>query len=395
MGILEDSYGPEVVDMMKQYGQVSPELQNKARNNALMNAGFAMLASNGLGATRNQSLGRALGAGGLAGMHSYNSYLDDAQQQQAQQMQMAGQMEKLIQQRKKAEMIAQFRNNLPEQDRQLFDVAPEDYIKNMPQFQKQQLVEIADPNEPLRTQKVWMRPGETQGTVAGLGSMPELLDPRIQNIRKGIAAAGKSDVSVSYGAPVSGVDKSGNPIFFQPSKTGGEPAIIQGVKPPGEAEKPLTEPQAKASAYLGQMKAAEDLLSSILKDQSKIGEQADIRMAGSILNPLASPKAQQIGQAQNQWSEAFLRFKTGAAATPDEVKLNNATFFPQFGDKPEVVKQKERMRQQAANDMSVAAGKGSEKVGSVYAGEKKVVRTGKYGGKKVVEYSDGTINYAD
>jgi len=395
MGILEDTYGPEVAQMMAQYGSISPEAKSKAKNDALMNAGFAMLASNGLGATRNQSLGRALGAGGLAGVNTYNNSLEDAQKQQYGQMQMAGNMEKMVQQRKKAQMIAQFRNNLPEQDRQLFDVAPEDYIKNMPQFQKQQLVEIADPSEPLRTQKVWMRPGETQGTVAGTGQMPELLDPRIQAFQLKRANAGKSDVNVSYGAPVSGVDKNGNPIFFQPSKTGGEPAIIPGVKPPGEAEKPLTEPQAKASAYLGQMKAAEDLLSSVSKDQSKMGEQADVRMAGSFLNPLASPKAQQIGQAQNQWSEAFLRFKTGAAATPDEVKLNNATFFPQFGDKPDVVKQKERMRQQAANDMSVAAGKGSEKVGSVYSGEKKVVRTGKYGGKKVVEYSDGTINYAD
>lgn len=196
MGLLEDTYGPEVGQMMAQYGSLSPEIKQKALNDSLMNAGFAMLASNGLGATRNQSLGRALGAGGLAGMHSYNSYLDDAQQQQAQQMQMAGQMEKLIQQRKKAEMIAQFRNNLPEQDRQLFDVAPEDYLKNLPQFQKPQLVEIADPKEPLRTQKVWMRPGETQGTVAGLGSMPELLDPRIQAVKEKIAAAGAARQSI-------------------------------------------------------------------------------------------------------------------------------------------------------------------------------------------------------
>ena len=196
MGLLEDTYGPEVGQMMAQYGSLSPEIKQKALNDSLMNAGFAMLASNGLGATRNQSLGRALGAGGLAGVNTYNNSLEDAQRQQFGQMQMAGQMEKLIQQRKKAEMIAQFRNNLPEQDRQLFDVAPDDYLKNLPQFQKPQLVEIADPKEPLRTQKVWMRPGETQGTVAGLGSMPELLDPRIQSIKQKIAAAGKSDVKV-------------------------------------------------------------------------------------------------------------------------------------------------------------------------------------------------------
>ena len=39
-------------------------------------------------------------------------------------------------------------------------------------------------------------------------------------------------VSVTYGAPVAGVDQSGNPIFFQPSKDGSAPSIIPGVAPP-------------------------------------------------------------------------------------------------------------------------------------------------------------------
>lgn len=39
-------------------------------------------------------------------------------------------------------------------------------------------------------------------------------------------------VSVSYGAPVAGVDAQGNPVFFQPDRAGGKPAIIPGVAPP-------------------------------------------------------------------------------------------------------------------------------------------------------------------
>lgn len=138
----------------------------------------------------------------------------------------------------------------------------------------------------------------------------------------------------------------------------------------GKPEKALTESQAKATAFLGQMKSAEDLLASLEKDQSKLGQQADVRMAGGLLNAAASPKAQQIGQAQNQWSEAFLRFKTGAAATPDEVRINNMTFFPQIGDSKAVVDQKTMMRKQAANDMTTVAGPGASKVGSVYAPKK-------------------------
>lgn len=143
----------------------------------------------------------------------------------------------------------------------------------------------------------------------------------------------------------------------------------------GKAAKPLTESQAKATAFLGQMRSAEDLLSTLEKDQSKIGQQADVKMAGGLLNIAASPKAQQIGQAQNQWSEAFLRFKTGAAATPDEVRINNMTFFPQIGDKPEVVEQKQKMRKQAANDMTIVSGPGAGQITSVYADQAKKPQT--------------------
>ena len=46
---------------------------------------------------------------------------------------------------------------------------------------KPQLVERADPKDPLRTQKVWMRPGETDGPVAGSGALPDILDSRVQS----------------------------------------------------------------------------------------------------------------------------------------------------------------------------------------------------------------------
>lgn len=128
------------------------------------------------------------------------------------------------------------------------------------------------------------------------------------------------------------------------------------------ADKPLTEAQAKATAFLGQMRAASKAIGELMPDQSNMAQQADVMLAGSAGNVISSPKAQQIKQAQNQWSESFLRFKTGAAATIDEVALNNKTFFPQFGDSKEVIRQKERMRQQAEQDMETVAAQGAQKV---------------------------------
>jgi hypothetical protein len=167
------------------------------------------------------------------------------------------------------------------------------------------------------------------------------------------AKAGAS--SVSYGAPMAGTDPHGNPVFFQPARGGGAPAIVPGVSPP-KKDSALTEAQAKAATFMSQMRAAEQELAGVPIDPTKLWSQIDVGLAGGLTNVAASPAAQRARQAQEQWAESFLRFKTGAAATADEVRGNVRTFFPQPGDSPEVIAQKKRAREQAAQDIAFAAG---------------------------------------
>ena len=148
---------------------------------------------------KGKNTGEAFGRAGLLGMGAYNNARENQSQQkerdymaryrEQQMMQAQAEIEQKQQQQAK---LASYRASLPPQDQGIFDIAPQEYIKNMPQFQKPQLVEVADPNEPLRTMKQWMRPGDTQGTVAGYGAMPESLDPRIQDAKMRVAAAGRS-----------------------------------------------------------------------------------------------------------------------------------------------------------------------------------------------------------
>jgi hypothetical protein len=126
--------------------------------------------------------------------------------------------------------------------------------------------------------------------------------------------------------------------------------------------KPLTESQSKASAFKSQMTSANNVVNKLESegfDPTSLATQSSIKLAGGSANPLVPVKAQQYKQAQNQWSEAFLRFKTGAAATEPEVILNNRTFFPVFGDKPDQIAQKAAMREQAERDIGIAAGRGA------------------------------------
>jgi hypothetical protein len=126
--------------------------------------------------------------------------------------------------------------------------------------------------------------------------------------------------------------------------------------------KDLTEAQGKASAFQSQMVSASNAVKGLEAggfDPTSFRSQTAVRLAGGTANPLVPVTAQQYKQAQDQWSEAYLRFKTGAAATEPEVTRNNRTFFPVFGDKPDQIAQKALAREQAERDIGIAAGRGA------------------------------------
>ena len=126
--------------------------------------------------------------------------------------------------------------------------------------------------------------------------------------------------------------------------------------------KDLTESQGKAAAFQSQMVSASNAVNTLEGqgfDPTSFKSQTAVKLAGGAANPLIPVAAQQYKQAQDQWSEAYLRFKTGAAATEPEVVRNNRTFFPVFGDKPDQIAQKAAAREQAERDIGIAAGRGS------------------------------------
>jgi len=125
------------------------------------------------------------------------------------------------------------------------------------------------------------------------------------------------------------------------------------IKP--KAEKAATESQAKAATFFSQMTSATDELKKLQQegfDPSSTVSQAAVSLAGTPLRALAGPQAQRARQIQEQWTESFLRIKTGAAATKDEIRKNTETFFPRIGETdPSIIAQKERARAQAEQDV--------------------------------------------
>jgi len=167
-------------------------------------------------------------------------------------------------------------------------------------------------------------------------------------------------------------DVNGNWIFV-PKVPGLPIKDLQGnivtnpqIKP--KAEKAATESQAKAATFYSQMSNASDELRKLQAegfDPSSPLAQTAVNLAGTPLRGLAGQQAQRAKQIQEQWAESFLRIKTGAAATKDEVRKNVETFFPRFGETdPNIIAQKERARAQAEQDVLRMTKEGGGSVGA-------------------------------
>jgi hypothetical protein len=138
------------------------------------------------------------------------------QQQQMQNLQMSEFMEKRRKALEAEQYMSAFAQTLKPEEQAAFRVNPAEFIKERnkkytvggnlvtgagaPVFtapEKPTLQEIPVPGQPGVTQKVWLKPGETQGPNVGGMKMPEILNPQVQAAKKDIAAAGKTSVSVN------------------------------------------------------------------------------------------------------------------------------------------------------------------------------------------------------
>lgn len=124
----------------------------------------------------------------------------------------------------------------------------------------------------------------------------------------------------------------------------------------------LTEGQGKATGFLRLAEGAEATLRNVGNGAAVPGEGARMAYGVPFVERLVGGSDRQVLAAQAAFTEASLRFLTGAAVTRDEAARNVTQFFPAPGDTPEVVAQKAAYRQQVMAGMRDAAGPGAARV---------------------------------
>ncbi len=190
------------------------------------------------------------------------------------------------------------------------------------------------------------------GASFKVGMSPSERDASARGWASNRIAQDRLDLDRGQGAYSFNADLGG----YVPKAPGGK--FVPLDSPPKSAK--LTESEAKSSLYLSQMREATAALEGLKTSP------ASVAMTNTpYTNWMAGDDSQKAGQAQRQWAEAYLRAKTGAAATAGEVENNVRTFFPVFGDSDATIRRKSEARTAAETGMELPAGRGADKLPQV------------------------------
>lgn len=172
----------------------------------------------------------------------------------------------------------------------------------------------------------------------------------------------------------------------------------------------LNDTQSKALMFGSRMlqsgQALDQLAEQGATQPGYIKRMADMVGAGALANWTQSPGQQQVEQSQRDFVNAVLRRESGAAISNQEFDNARKQYFPQPGDSEAVIAQKRQNRELSTrgmlaevpgqqNRVQQVLGAAGQQQGAAQPQQRQVVRTGTANGRKVLQYSDGSIGYAD
>ena len=156
--------------------------------------------------------------------------------------------------------------------------------------------------------------------------------------------------------------------------------------------KPLTESQAKAVAYGIAMQDSSNNMKEIESkgfDPASLKNQTSVAMAGTTTgNLFVSSDARRYKQAQDQFAEAYLRFKSGANTPEPEIQRNLRNMMPAIGDDKAQIEQKQKARDEAGRAMTLASGSGANKIQNFQQSSQPNVQVTSGTPSKVVNFND-------
>jgi hypothetical protein len=181
---------------------------------------------------------------------------------------------------------------------------------------------------------------------------------------------------------------------------------------PGSGGGKLTESQGKAAGLASRAEAAHQILTDLegkgVLTPSLIKQGAEsVPLVGGALstavNAMGVPSTAQnkVEQAQRDFVNAALRVESGASISQSEFDNARKQYFPQPGDSPEVIAQKQQAREREIRSLAIQAGPGAGTAGVSAKDPAKKSETlqtppnaAQYAGKRM-QAPDGTLYKSD
>lgn len=205
---------------------------------------------------------------------------------------------------------------------------------------------------------------DTNRTHVQTTGMSNAVTMRGQNMTD---ARSKETNAAAMSKPFEVTGPDGQPLLVQQDK-GGNITPVAGFGPKTGSTKPLTDSQAKALGFGTRMQESDKLIGSLasegVKTPSLIKQSVEgIPVIGGALGmaanaTVASPKQQQVEQAQRDFVNAVLRRESGAAISSSEFDNARKQYFPQPGDSAPVLAQKTANRKLASEGVMSEVPKG-------------------------------------
>ena len=358
-------------------------LRNQALASGLLNAGAAFSRA---GAPSLMPQGSGLSEALQGFQTGYQGQVDSA----LQNMLKATQVQELVRKQKEAQQLKQLYASAytpPKQTAIPSEVGPAvtetpgsyDFAKIIPMLQASgqfgAIKDIADSTKALR-QSGFMGGGQAPSPFAPYLNSPS---PEVRIQAQNYDAAFKTgriseDVADKYTVPLANMQADYN----RQQESRADRLALQGDRAAdrelkrAEGRKP-TESEQKAAGFAQRMEfsdqVAKDLESKVAAQQlagkdvgtmyptARTQALGSVPLIGGYLENIGSSTQQQLYKnAQENWVRANLRKESGAVIGTDEMRDEIRTYFPQPGEKPEKIAQKQLLRQVTQNAMKTAAG---------------------------------------
>lgn len=296
-------------------------LQERAGQNALLQAGLGMLANSGYSRTP-VTLGQILGAGGQAGLQGYQQTLEQGAQNAMMQQRMQEMQRKRQQDVLQMQAVEQAAQQYPEYA---------DAIRANPELLKDI---VGAQFKPEATKVVGNRLVGARGNVIyEAPPEPEKAPFKVGETRQ--IRQGTKQLTQEYQGQDKGWVTIGTGEAFAP------PSSVN-INMPSESE--------RTAGFLTQrLQGGLQQLNQVVTQNPKVatpnvGAEAVKFLTGSdYLKNLTNPvDRQRIEAAQLEVLDSALTLGTGAAYTREQLENYRKSYFPQLGDKPQTVKDKQK-----------------------------------------------------